>query len=508
MSPSSNNKRIAKNTLLLYSRMFILMLTSLFTSRVVLDALGAEDYGLSNVVGGIIVLFSFLNQALQSATQRFLTFNIGRGDKNATHEVFCMSMNCFIILSIVAVILGETVGLWFVNTQLNIPEGRIVAANWVYQFTIVQFVVSLLRIPYNSAIMAYEKMDFFAYLSLFEVSTKLIVAYSLYITSFDKLIVYSLLYTIIPILLNLIFKVYCNKKFPTTKYRMMWNKELFLKIFSFSGWSLFGSMAVIGSSQGVNILLNRFCGVIVNAAVGVSTQVSSGLLGLISSFQMAFQPQLVKAYAANDEERLNSLIFHTSKLSFFMVLIIVIPLIFTLDGVLDIWLVEVPFYTSIFCRLYFISAAIETISTPLWMTVQATGIIKTYQMLMSIIIILNLPLSYITLKLGLPPYYVVAVNIVVCSLTSIVRCIYMKRKYSFPLVDFIKKVIVPIVKVTFCSISIPLIIYCLIDNLYNKIWIVGIISIITTSVTIYLIGLNESEKELIKEFTNKIYKRK
>ena len=240
---SANNKRIAKNTLFLYVRMFVMMLTALFTSRIVLDVLGAADYGLNNVIGGVVVLFSFLNSALLSATQRFLNFHLGRKDFKQTNVVFCMSVNTYLLLSLLVIVLGETVGLWFVNTQLNIPPERMYAAQWVYQFTLIQFIISLLRVPYNASIIAYERMNFYAYLSLIEVVVKLLVVYLLYITTFDKLIFYSFLYTIVPFVITYIYKVYCNKHFEITRYRVFWDKNAFKDMFSFSSWSLFGSLA-------------------------------------------------------------------------------------------------------------------------------------------------------------------------------------------------------------------------------------------------------------------------
>ena len=326
---SDNNKRIAKNTLFLYLRMFVIMLTALFTSRIVLDVLGAADYGLNNVIGGVVVLFSFLNAALLSATQRYINFYLGKQDYKQTNIVFCMSMNTYLLLSILVVILGETIGMWFVNTQLNIPQDRVYAAQWVYQFTLLQFVINLLRVPYNASIIAYERMNFYAYISLIEVIIKLLVVYLLYITSYDKLIFYSFLYTIIPLSITVIYKWYCNRNFETTKYRVIWDKVAFKEMFCFSGWSLFGSLANLAAHQGLNILINIFYGVTVNAAAGIANQISTNVYQFISNFQTAFQPQIIKTYAAKELEHFNKLIFQTSKFSYFMVLVLVLPILFT-----------------------------------------------------------------------------------------------------------------------------------------------------------------------------------
>ena len=491
---SDNNKRIAKNTLFLYLRMFVIMLTALFTSRIVLDVLGAADYGLNNVIGGVVVLFSFLNAALLSATQRYINFYLGKQDYKQTNIVFCMSMNTYLLLSILVVILGETIGMWFVNTQLNIPQDRVYAAQWVYQFTLLQFVINLLRVPYNASIIAYERMNFYAYISLIEVIIKLLVVYLLYITSYDKLIFYSFLYTIIPLSITVIYKWYCNRNFETTKYRVIWDKVAFKEMFCFSGWSLFGSLANLAAHQGLNILINIFYGVTVNAAAGIANQISTNVYQFISNFQTAFQPQIIKTYAAKELEHFNKLIFQTSKFSYFMVLVLVLPIFFTIDGILDIWLKAVPEYTAIFCRLILVYFSIEAITAPLWMSVQATGKIRNYQILMASLIFLNFPIAYIVLKLGLPVYSIWIVRIMVNLVVMIARCIYMKKKLNFPLLPYIKAVIMPIVSVTLVALPIPILLYYTIHGFWQNMIIVGIITFALTVIDVYFVGMNTHEK--------------
>lgn len=475
-----------------------MMLTALFTSRIVLDVLGAADYGLNNVISGVVVLFSFLNSALLSATQRFLNFHLGRQDLKQTNVVFCMSMNTYLLLSVVVVVLGETVGLWFVNTQLNIPLERMYAAQWVYQFTLLQFVINLLRVPYNASIIAYERMNFYAYVSLVEVVSKLVVVYLLYITQFDKLIFYSFLYTIVPFVISFVYKFYCNKHFETTKYRAIWNKEAFKEMFSFSGWSLFGSLANLAAQQGLNILINIFYGVTVNAAAGIANQVSTNVYGFISNFQTAFQPQIVKTYAAKEIDRFHRLIFQTSKFSYFMVIVLVMPILFTIDGLLEIWLKNVPEYTAIFCRLILIFLSIEAITAPLWMSVQATGKIKNYQILMASMIFLNFPLAYIVLKMGLPVYSVWIVRIFINIITMVARCIYMKQKLNFPLLPYVLKVVMPIASVTLLALPVPILLHYYIQGFWQNLIIVGGATLCMTLVDVYFVGLNRHEKEMMR----------
>ncbi len=494
-----NNKRIAKNTLLLYIRMFVMLAVGLYTSRVVLHVLGASDYGIYNIIGGVVVLFSFINNALISATQRFLNFNLGKKDITAVHHVFCMSMNAYFILSLLFIVLAETIGLWFVNTQLNIPEDRHNAALWVYQFSVLTFIVNLLRIPYNATIIAYERMDFYAYVSLIEVILKLAVVYLLFVTSYDKLILYALLYTIIPIMMNIVYKIYCNKHFSVTKYQPLWNKEIFRSLFGFSGWSLFGSIANMSAQQGINILVNIFYGVTANAAVGIANQVTTNVYQFISNFQTAFQPQIVKTYAANETEAFHKLIFRSAKFSYFMMFLLALPIILTTHDILEIWLVKVPEYTAIFCQLILGFLIIECISAPLWMAVQATGKIKRYQILMAICIFMNFPLTYIVFKIGMPVYYAWIIRIFVNVITISARCIYMKKYLEFPILDFFKKVIKPILIVSAISIPIPYFISISTTSGIENIIIVTIISILISLFFIYTLGLNINEKKFIND---------
>ena len=430
---SSNNKRIAKNTMFLYIRMFLMLFVGLFTSRIVLNALGETDYGIYNIIGGVVVLFSFLNQALTSATQRFLNFNIGKGDFKKVESVFCMSLNSYIILSAIFLIVSETLGLWFVNTQLNIPTERMNAANWVY-----------------------------------------------------------------PFIVNITYKVYCGWKFKTTHFRLMWDKATFRSLFSFSSWSLFGSMANMLSQQGLNILINIFFGVTANAAVGIANTVSSQVMQFVSNFQIAFQPQIVKTYAANQISEFHKLIFRTSKFSFYMIYILSLPIILNTQILLELWLVNVPMYTTIFCQLILGFMIIETITAPLWMAVQATGKIKKYQIWMASCICLNFPLTYLVFKMGMPVYTAWCIRIVVNILTFTVRCWYMKVYLSFPVLQFVKLVIVPILTVIIISAPIPICLAIFTNQSITSFCLIILISVIACLASIYKFGMIVEERELLK----------
>ena len=500
---SGNNKRIAKNTVFLYFRMFVMMIVSLFTSRVVLDVLGTEDYGIYNIIGGVIVLFSFLNAALNAATQRFINFNLGKNDLKQANSVFCMSLNVYALLSVVIVILAETIGLWFVNTQLNIPAERMDAANWVYQCTILTFIINLIRIPYNASILAYERMDFYAYTSLGEAVLKLLVVYLLYVSFYDKLIVYALLYTVVPLLITIIYKLFCIRNFEICLYRRTWDKHIFQGLFGFTGWSLFGSLATMSAQQGLNILINVFYGVTVNAAVGIANQVCGTVNQFVSNFQMAFRPQIVKDYAAGEFDRFYRLIFSSSKFSFYLMFLLTLPIMLTIDTILSIWLVDVPQYTAIFCQLILIILIIEATAAPLWMSVEAKGNIRNYQILMSCVILLNFPLSYMALNFGFPVYTVWCMKIFVTLLVFATRCWYINKKLGFPLKDYCKEVLLSIFMVSIIGLPIPLVIKMSIDGLWVNFISVIVTSVLVAIIDIYMIGLNSSERRIVKDILQK-----
>lgn len=498
-----SNKLIAKNTMYLYIRMIVIMVVTLFTSRIVLDALGAQDYGINDIINGVVILFSFLNTALLTGTQRFLNFYLGKNDLKKVNSVFCMSMNTYIILCGIILFVGETLGLWFVSSKLNIPQDRHEAALWVYQFTLLQFVISFIRIPYNATIIAYEKMNFYAYISLVEVAAKLIVAYSIYITSYDKLIIFSLLNTIVSIIILLAYKFYSNKNYIVSKFKLFWDKTIFKEIFSFSGWSLFGSMANLTAQQGLNILLNLFYGVTLNAAAGIANQVSSAVNGFVSNFQMAYQPQITKSYAANDIHRFNNLIFQTSRHSFYLMFVIIVPLSVALDTILDLWLVTIPEYTSIFCRLILIFLCMDAFTMPIVFGVQATGKIRNYQILMAVLILLNFPFAWLVLHAGFPPYSIWLVRIGVNVLVIAARYIYMWKENKFPILNFAKDSLMPVCLVIVVSIPLPLCLkFFLETSLLNDI-IVCIISLFTTALAVLFVGITKNERMLVLQFALK-----
>lgn len=505
---SQGNTTIIKNSLFLYIRMFIMMCTSLYTYRLVLQILGVEDFGIYNLVSGVIVLFTFISGAMLTGTQRFLNFHIGQNNLREANNVFCMSLNIYILLALIMAILAETIGLWFLQTQLNIPSERIHATNYVYQFAIITFIVSFTRIPYNAAIISYERMNFYAYISIIEVILKLGSVFLLYVIPYDKLIIYSLSYTIITILINVAYYIYCKANIDITKYRLTWDWGTFRQLSSFSFWSLFGNAANSLAQQGMTFLINIFYGVAVNAAAGIANQVVGTVYQFVSNFQVAFNPQIIKSYAANEINKLNKLICQTSKFSYYLMLIIILPLSLLMDKVLSIWLVDVPEYTSIFCKLILIFFAIDAINAPLWMSVQATGKIRNYQILMSTLIILNIPAAYIALKVGFPVYSVWVVRIIINIITFVVRCLYMRKLMDFRLHDFIYLTMLPITLVTITAIPIPIIAAHYIDGYILNIVLTILTSLLCVMLSIYWLGMKQNERTYIcNAVRNKILRR-
>ena len=504
-STSENNKRIAKNTLLLYMRMFVMMFTALFTSRIVLQVLGETDYGIYNIIGGVVVLFSFLNSALLQATQRFLNFNLGKKDEETTHKVFCMSLNSYFILSVIFLILGETIGLWFVDTQLNIPENRMHAAHWVYQFSLLTFVINLIRVPYNATIIAYERMDFYAYLSLGEVVLKLIVVYLLYITTFDKLVFYSFLYTLVPLFITLLYKLYCNRHFPISHYKRFWDKNMFNQLFSFSGWSLLGNLANLAASQGLNILINMFFNPSVNAARGIAYQINNAINQFFTNFFNAVRPQITKYYAQKDLDNLFKLVFRSSKLSFFLIYALALPIIIEAPYIIQLWLGQLPEYVVPFTRLIVIITAVDAMANPLMTSIHATGHIKLYQSLVGTLIILNVPISYIILNFtDSSPIIVFEVSLVINIIALFVRVFLVRSQIKeFPVLEYFKDVIGKSFIVSVLSFLFTYGVTLLLPDNFLRLVIVVLWGIMITLVLFFMICLNKEEQHVMIDFIKK-----
>lgn len=402
----STHKHIVKNTAFLYIRMLLILVVTLYTSRIILEVLGEDDYGIFNLVGGVVVLFTFLGSAMTIATQRYLCSFIGQDDKVSLQKLFSSSLIAHFILILILVVIAETLGLWFVKNKLVIPPERYSASIWVYQISIVIAAVNVYRIPFNAAVLSYERMSFYAYTSIVEVGLKLIILWPLFYVNTDKLVIYAVLLLLINIILLIWYIVFVDSKLESVRHRWNVANHYFVKdIFKFAGLNALSSFANISSKQGFNILVNIFYGVAVNAAVGIMNQVSSAVYQFISNFQTAITPPLMKDYSRQDYKSVSSLLISSAKFSFLLLLILITPVIFNINEILSIWLVNVPPYTSGFCIFSLIVLLPNTIGGPVWTVMQATGKIKRYQIIISLIILFNVPVFYLLLRfLNYPPY--------------------------------------------------------------------------------------------------------
>ena len=497
MNNNVNNKRIAKNTLMLYFRMLITMGVSLYTSRVILNILGVEDFGIYNVVGGFVTMFGFLNSAMASATQRFLAFEIGREDKVKLRNTFSLSVSIHFLIAFVVLIFAETIGYWLVNTQLTIPPERMLAAKWVYQFSILTLIVNMISVPYNAMIIAHERMNVFAWVSIFEVSMKLFVVFMLQWFGFDKLSLYAILIFVVSLLVRIIYGIYCSRNFKESSFYFFWDKSLFKTLISYAGWNLFGSAAGPIMGQGVNVLLNIFFNPIVNAARGIAYQVMGAINQFATNFQMAINPQIIKSYAINDLKYMHQLVFRGAKYSFFLLFVLSFPVLLETQYILTLWLKNVPNYTLIFTRLAIVNILIDSISLPLKTAAQATGIIRLYQSVVGFLLIANLPISYLFLKLHYPPEVTFYISIFISIIALIARLIILKRLVKLSILDFMLQVMLKICLVVLGIIIIPIWLYLTIDNQVLRLIFVLLSSLITAFISIYVLGLDKSEKYYI-----------
>ena len=499
MSHTIEQKNIAKNTIFLYIRMIVVMGVSLYTSRVVLDKLGVEDYGIYNIVGSVVVSLTFVSNALTTAMRRFFSYEIGEKGGNCSN-IFTMNFKIQLIIIAVLVLILETIGLWFFETVIKIPEGRETAASIVYQFSVLTFAFHLLQLPYSSLIVARERMSIFAIFSIIDVALKLLIVFLLSASlGIDRLILYGFLMTLVSVVLLGSYFVYCRISLRedsiVTRY---WEKKQFKEIFSFASWNLVGGITSVGTTEVPNYFMNYFLGVTVNAAMGVAKQVSTAVYTFSSNFQTAFNPQIVKAYASSEKEYLIELIFRTSKISFLLMYVIAEPFLICSEEVLSIWLKIVPDFTGIFCLCILLAEMINAISAPLWMTVFAIGNIRTYQIVISFFCLSVVPASWIVLSIGLPPYWILVYKIFMSLAIMIYRIQYLVRKIGFPARDYYRDIVFRcLVVIPLLSIPELLIIAGLLDA-WLKIIIISVLSVVIILPLMYYFGFDRREREAVK----------
>ena len=483
-----------KNTGLLYVRTIFNLIIALYTSREVLQVLGVEDFGIYNVVGGVILMFGFLNNAMTAAVQRYMSFELGQPQSKRLNTIFNMSVTIHVFLALIIVLLAETIGLYILFEYLNIPNGRMYAAIAVYQFALFAFVMTVMRVPYLASILSHEKMGIYAIGTIFESSGKLIGIILLSKIYGDKLFWYGAVILSISIFTAIFYHIYCMRNFGECRYKWIWDKRLFREMFAYSSWSLWGGVASIIPLQGINILLNIFFGPAINAARGIAYQVNAAVSSLYSSFTQAVNPQIIKQYSAGNMEYMHQLIFRSCKYTYLLVLLLACPILLETSQILKIWLGTVPDHAVTFCRLVLITTLIDCISIPLIPAVNATGKIKRYQIVVGMLLILNLPLSYVALKLTGIPEYSFYVGIFVAVLTSTARLWICHSLVSFPICHFVSSVIFRIVPTTIIAMTSFLVPAFLVVS--GARLVLSIITGLTvTLLAILLVGMDKSERQ-------------
>jgi len=494
---ASDNSKIAKNTLMLYIRMIFMMGVTLYTSRAILNILGVEDYGIYNVVGGIVTMFGFLNGAMSTCTQRYITFALGSGDPIELKKVFSTCVLTHILIAIIVFILAETIGIWLLYTQMQIPVERQTAAFWVFQCAMMSTVVMILSVPYNADIVAHEQMSAFAYISIIEVVLKLGIVYILLLTPFDYLIAYAVLLLLVQCLIRYLYDRYCKKHFEEANFFFQFDKKLFIEMLSFSGWSLWGNLAAVLSSQGVNIILNMFFGPLVNAAQGISVQAKTAVIQFSINFQMAINPQITKNYARGETDEMFNLMFRSSKFTFYLLLILSTPIVMETFPILKLWLTIVPEWTTSFLQLSILIVIIDAIANPLMTAAAATGKVMIYQSVIGGILLLTLPISYVFLKLGGSPLSVFVTQLAISLFAFIVRLKIINSMLGFPVMKYLREVLYHITLVGILSFIPPYFTKSMLDTSAYSVFIVLSISVISPIIIAYCVGISSDERKFI-----------
>ncbi len=492
---SANTKRIAKNTLLLYVRMLVMMFIGLFTSRIILQALGVSDLGLYTVCGGVVSLFSFISGTLAGGTQRFISFGIGEGNIEKLKKTFACAMSLHLLFAVIILIIGETFGLWYLYNKLNVDPGRFDAAFWCYQFSLITAVISVIQTPFNGALIAHEKMDIYAYMTIFEVTVKLVAAYAIMIVPYDRLIFYAALLLGANILSTIIYNWYCRKKFEECAFRFDYEKQIFIEMLSFSGWNTFGTVAAMGQSTGVDLVINFFCGTAVNGARGIASQANGFVNKFVSNFQVALNPQIVKTFASGNIAEMSKIVIRGAEFSSYLLLFLGIPLFIEIEFVLNLWLGQVPEHSVAFMRIVMIESFFRSMANPTVTAMHATGKMKMLNITVGVLLLVIVPESYILFKLGMTPEIVMMVNVIPWILCIPLR-LYWLRRYTnneFPVSHFLSHVVLKGVCLAILMFVFPYYVY---DLIQEEGWIrfisVGITSVISSGTIIYFLGLDKN----------------
>lgn len=491
--------RIAKNSAFLYIRMFFLMAVSLYTSRIILNALGIEDYGIHNAVAGFVSMFSIVSASLTSAISRFLTFELGSGSPESVRKVFSTSINIQIVLIVFILLIAETLGVWFLNNRMTIPLDRVTAAGLVFQFSLIAFCTNLISIPYNAVIIAHEDMSAFAGISIIESLLKLCIAFFISISHWDKLILYSFLITAVSVIVRLIYGIYCRRHYSEIRYSFILDRKLFREMISFAGWNYLGAGASILRTHGINLLMNIFFGAAVNAARGIATQVESTVTQFVGNFTMAVNPQIIKSYSADDLPYMHRLVCVGAKYSFFLMLVIAVPLFIEAPYILDLWLKTVPDGTVLFLRLALLAILADTLSKTSSTAIAASGQVKSYNITASVIVIMVFPLTYISYRLGAKAYICYIFCIVAMIIKLFVLLPILRDTTGMKPSVFIRSVMLKTMPPLAAVPILPFIMHRNMEEGFIRLVAVCLVSLIWGAVCIYATGTSSDEREWIRE---------
>lgn len=504
-SSSAKNKRIAKNTIFLYFRMLFLMLVMLYTSRVILDALGVVDYGIYNVVGGFVAMFSIVSSSLTTSCSRFLNYEMGKGNTKNLNIVFSTSLTIQIFLSIIILLLTESLGIWYINNVMVLPPERLTAANWCFQFSVLNFCMNLITVPYRACIVAHERMKTFAYVSIIEGIFQLLIAYIIFLNPIDRLIYYALLSFVLTNVIRIIYQTYCRREFVECKYCFVIHKDMLKRMLGYSVWQFIGNTSGILKKQGVNILLNLYFGPVVNAARGLSNQVHNAVQHFAGNFMMALNPQITQSYSSGDLKSAFSLVNRGARFSYYILFILSLPIIINSNYIMHLWLIKIPEYSVTFVQLALIDMLLTSISRTLITLQSATGNIRNYQLVVGGILLLNIPLCYVMLELGFSPVIVVLVGILVEFLAIIARL------YMLPLIVpefkpwcFVRDVFLKIMLISVVASIIPIMIHVITEENFINFFMNVVVSIIISIITIFYLGCTKHERTIVLEAAYKV----
>lgn len=506
----SNSNRIAKNTFFLYIRMILILGVTLYTSRIVLEQLGISDYGIYSLVGGIVAMLGFFNAAMATSTQRYLAIDIGKNNFEDLKKTFSSAFIIHVGIALLILLLAETVGLWYINNVMVFPKNRVVAVNIVYQFSILTFILNVIQVPYNALIFARERMGIYAYVSILEAILKLIIVYVLVFFNDDKLIIFSILTFLVAFIIRAIYQIYCRKNFHESKISLNYDPIYFKELLFYSGWNLFGNLASIARNQGNNVVLNIFFGTMVNASYGLTMQVQSAVQMFINSFQNAVNPQITINYAKSNINGMQNLMLKSSKFSFFLTLILVVPILLNLDWLLKVWLGTPPEYTNIFISISLINISIDSLSGSLMTGIQATGRIKMYQLVVGSLVFLNMPLSFLFLKFSQfnSPWVIFIISGIISILSLLFRIYFLKKVINFNYLIFIRTVLLRVIIVSSLIVLILIKMRDIIDyNNFFSIFCYTILIVLILIGLIYFLGINKDEKMFFLSLKSKLIKK-